>query len=448
MLPRRDKLGNLLERAVPDVLKRLWASPLGQWTLALLVLAVPYFATVTSWHFPACVETLLFPDWAADTVEYLRMGEWVTCAGGEVSYGRPYLFPLVLQLLLTAGGPMLVWFYHFGVYLGSGLLMKGIVSRSAGPLFGYVVLVFYAFNATIAALTLLALTEITTLFLVTLVVYFLTRGPEACPWRRPAAFFCLGLLTVVKPVFLHLWVLCLLWLLVQEGRDLIRQRPKAALVLGGLAVVAIQFVLMKACFGSFCLSQIGQAALRDYYYQQLYAEVEGIDFEDASADDHSRIWQLTKDDTEPQIAAYSIRHLPQALAVLFRNVRRNIEVPTVLSYVTDSPKLLDRMGALNKLSKRLHIAALLAAGLLLVLDRFRLRWPLPGFAPIYFGVLYVLLMAGLIWSQGDRLTVFVITAWLSIYPALFVALWRRLTRQFLGSRMRPALNTGLGVCTR
>jgi hypothetical protein len=452
MLTSTEKPGTLpaapqARPLVPPLLYKLFASRVGQAGLAALLLSVPYFLALWSWDFPACLDRLLFADFVSDSAEYLEFGQWLTGQGGQPSDARPYFFPLVLQLLLTAGGPLLVWLYHYVLYLGAGLLMKGIVARSTGPRVAWLALLAYGLCFTVAVLTLFALTEITTLFLLSLLAYFLTWPEQTCPLRRPSAFLCVSLLTVTKPAFTYLWVLFLLWLLCREGADLIRRRQKALLLLSGLTVVGIQLVLMKICFGSFFLSRIGEVTLRDYYYQRLYAKVQGIPFDDASQEDLARIWEATEEDRTSDMLAYSLRHLPQAMATLWYDVRSNIEAPTLLSYVVAQPPDLRLMWTMNRVIAWLHLAALFAVALLLVLNRFRLPRVMPGFLPAYFSVLYLLVISGASWGQGDRLTVFTITTWLAIYPALFAALGRRVWRLLLanGTRREPIRDTG--VCT-
>jgi hypothetical protein len=391
--------------------------------LALLV-SVPYFIALVSWRFPACLEKWLF--FAPDTREYLEFGQWLTGCGGQCSGSRPYLFPLVLQLLLAAGGPLLFWFYHYVLYVAAGLVMRGVVARTAGSAAAGVALVLYALNFSVAVLTLHALTEITCIFLLSLLVYFLTWPEHDGPLRRPAAFFCLCLLTVVKPVFLYLWVVFLVWLLYRERGQLLRQRRKAALLLGGLAVVGVQVVLMKACFGWFFLSDVGDNTFRSYYYQRLQADVEGITLEYASAGERQRLSAATEHAGKSEMACNIVTHLPQALLTYVDLLRSNIEEPTLVAMADGAPRLLKLMRDMNKLIRGLHLAALLAFALLLVRNRFRLPRPMPGFLLAYLTVLYLLAMSGISFWQGDRLTVFSITVWLSIYPALFLALYKSL----------------------
>lgn len=395
--------------------------------LRLLLLCVPYFIALYAWNFPAALDRFLFL--SDDSKQYHDFGKWLWGDGRSCSDVRPFLFPLLLQLCLKAGGPVFFWCFHFLLYIGSGLLMTHTVQRTTrSPIIATIALLLYSMNFSVAVLTLHALTEITGIFFITLLVYFLLSEQERHPNRRVLVFLCACLLALVKPLFLYPALFILAWMLWQEGGELLRRRAKALLLLFALLLTATQPLLMKLNYGRFFFSQIGEITLRDYYYEKLYADVNGIPLDlrsGGSEADLARIRSAVKDARTGDIAHYTLQHFPQAVRTYSDIVNTNLNVGSELVSAAGGPPFFERtMHYMKTIVLVLHALALLSFLLLLVRNRFRFAAFPPGLLPAYLLVLYILLASGISFWQGDRLVVIAVTGWLSVYPLLFLRLFR------------------------
>lgn len=393
----------------------------------VLLLSVPFLSALVAWDFPACLDKWLL--YASDAREYQEFGQWLYGDGGYCSPVRPYLFPLLLQGLLKAGGPILFWLYHYVLYLATGLLLLSIVRRTTGiGRASWFVLPVYALNFSVAALSLHALTEITSLFLLTLLARFLTLSNEKHPLRRQLAFFTSVLLALVKPLFLYPALLLLAWLIWHERKRLLRELRRLLLPAVSLLLLLTQPLLMQQQSGDFFFSKIGGITLHDYYYQKLYADVNGIRLDlvtGGSEADLARLREATAGATTGDIALYSLRHFPQALGSFGAILNNNLNAGSELAGLAGRDDFFARwVHHANKVFFWTHLAALLAVIVLAVRRQLGRLREIPGIAGVLLLVLYVFLASGISFWQSDRLTVIAFGCWLSVYPALFLLVVR------------------------
>jgi|GEM_PF-2865310 len=395
------------------------------WILAeAAALSAIYFFLLAAWGFPGSLEKFLF--YAPDAREYRDFGMWLFGDGGYCSDTRPYLYPLLLQGLLKLGGPYLFWFFQYALYLGAGLLCSRIARSSTGSrIAGVVVLAVYGLNFSAAHLTLHALTETISLFLIVLSIYFFMSS--ARKRNDYIALLCLCLLAAVKPLFLYPPLLLLLFLAWRDRRLLLLEWKRGALMLASLGVLLVQPLLMHSCSENFSFSKIGIITLRNYYFQKLYANVNEIPYSLDTGPDSAalaRIKPVSDSASMGEIAEFSLQHFPQAaklhLGVMHDNI---IAFPALMDTATGKRPLADFTYKGTQLYIYPHALALLCV-IYLAFRKRLCRLP-RGWGMSYALVLYILFASGISFWQGDRLTIISLAGWLAIYPVLFQACFKK-----------------------
>lgn len=395
----------------------------------MLLLLVPYVFFLVQWDFDRVLPDTLYS--AVDSQQYQAYGAYLTGSGDYASDTRPYLYPLFIQLSAMAGGEFGVWFMQALLHVCGGLLLFAAIRQTSKNLFGWLMVwFFYALHPSLAVHTLYALTETVSVFLMALFVYFLTRKPHADALRRVKAVAVLAVAVVVKPVYLYMYVLALCWLCWRERTFLLRRR--AALILSlSLMVVLVQPVLMKVQQGEFFLSRIGEITLREYYYRLLYARTEGFVFsltEGGAATDKSTIDSAVHAASTGTVIKLAAKHplitAQTSAEVIYGNVDSGSQLIKKLSEV----EMTAHWGyIMRKTSLYAHFLAL--AGWLYLLLRRRRRQLFPGFRAVSVLLVYILLVSGISFWQGDRLVIFALPLWVVIYAAVYKAVWTDLFRR-------------------
>jgi hypothetical protein len=389
------------------------------------LLLIPYLCFLQLWDFTEILPDTLFS--SVDSQQYKAYGEYLTGSGDYASTTRPYLFPLFIKLCYVAGGSFGVWFVQALLHLWGGLLLFGVVRQtSKSVLSWFMVLFLYGAHPSLAVHTLHALTETVTIFLMALFVYFISRPPHLDSLRRVKAVAVLAVAVVVKPVFLYVFIIALVWLIWQEWSKLLRNRMKAAILGFSLAVFLIQPVLMKLQHGQFFVSKIGEITLRDYYFRLLYARAGGINFplsEGPSGQDAVLLDNAVKNYTSGDILRFILANPLLAAKTECELVYSNIDSGSQLAGNIDGAEGLKTWGHfIRKCSLVAFLLALLSFLILLV--KRKLHSLFPGFRSISLLLLYILLVSGISFWQGDRLVIFALPLWLAVYPALYIAAYR------------------------
>lgn len=402
----------------------------------LLLLLLPYLFFLWYWDFAHALPESLYS--ATDAQQYRAYGEYLTGAGGSASDTRPYLFPLFIRLFDMAGGVFGVWLIQALLHVSGGLFLFAAIRQTSKTVFGWVMVwFFYTLHPSLAVHTLYALTETVSVFLMALFVYFLTRKPHADAFRRVKAVAVLAVAVVVKPVYVYVFVAALVWLIWRERKFLLRRR--AALILGfSLAVVLVQPVLMKLQQGGFFISRIGEITLREYYYRLLYARAEGIHFplnEGPAYYDALKIDSAVHGATTGTVAKFALAHPLPAAQTGFELVYSNIDCSSQLIKRFRGAATTEWWGyVMRKASLYAHFLAL--AGLLFILFRRKWRSLFPGFKAVSLLLVYILLVSGISFWQGDRLVIFALPLWVVVYAAVYKAVWTSLFQPKLPEQLK------------
>jgi hypothetical protein len=386
-------------------------------SLVLTALAlVVYFSIFFSINTKVCSEIMFS---TPDARSYKDVADWILFHTESESVSiRPILYPLLILTSNSLGGIYGIWFLQFTFWLLSihftFLAVKHITKSNAYAFAGSIFLIS---NLSLIALTLHGLTEITTVFLLSILILYIARKKDE--YLSPKFFnictLLLVILTLVKPTF-YLPLLALLFIAFPfiYLRKFIKKPShflKLALILLPLIV---QLSIIKTKYGELKVSLIGSITLREYILPQGIEKIEGISFDEA------RI--KSREFSQKEQLAYMANHFPTYLNLFFTNIKDNLKgSPTFLLY----PEGYENQGLAkyeSKYNKAYFILAIILTALtipiLIILYKHRSFPPLV-FLLIAFALwLYYILVTGISFWQGDRLTLPSLVILASVFPVV------------------------------
>ena len=366
----------------------------------VLILLSFYFLIVTSLGYLGNLNQLLFS--MPDAQSYLSVGKWILGATDPVNpLIRPVLYPALLDFFLAVGGNYAVWGFQFVLWILSGTLLYRSIKSSTGNLFlAGAGLILYAGNLTLLLLTLHALTEITTVFLlVILVSVVLARSTVDVRYYWTLILFILSLLTITRPVFLPLWAIVLLYSLViligrtKPGR---RRTFFVCVCLASLPVV-FQLALMVVNFHQFTISNIGPTTLKTYFLARVYGVINSLSLTQARG--VIATWG------PGQVVGYLWDHAGTSVLVYFKTILENF---LSRSNFTNSPAshiyIAIYMRLVNILYFTGHIIMLLPI-IVVLSNRLRKKdWAdVELMVSLLLPIWLIFMSSGISFSQGDRL---------------------------------------------
>jgi hypothetical protein len=380
-------------------------------------LAIALYSIILTLTKPTISSEIMFS--TPDAGSYKDVADWILYHTESESVSiRPILYPILILTSNSIGGIHGIWFLQFAFWLLSinftFLAIKNLTKSNAYAFAGSIFLIS---NLSLIALTLHGLTEITTVFLLSILILYIARKKEV--YLSPNFFnictLLLVLLTLVKPTFYIplLAVLFIAFPFIYFSKFI--KKPthflKLALILLPLIV---QLCIIKTKYGELKVSLIGSITLREYILPQGVEKIEGISFDEAriKSREFSRKEQLE----------YMTSHLPTYLNLFFTNIKDNIKgSPTFLLY----PEGYENQSLAkyeSKYNKAYFILAIILTALtipiLIILYKYRSFPPLV-FLLIAFALwLYYILVTGISFWQGDRLTLPSVVIIASVFPVV------------------------------
>jgi len=352
-----------------------------------------------------------------DAITYREVAHWISeNTPTESTSIRPVLYPLFLAFTSKLGGVYGIWFMQFVMWLLSinftfssiHKLTKSIIWSSLGAL-------LIISNLSLIALTHHALTEVTTVFLLSLTIYFCIKNYlqfRTFPFFRDLLIFFV-LLTLVKPVF-YIPLLGIIFVVLPlfYFKALLQKRKNILIVILVLLPILFQLTLVKIKHNDFTVSTISGKTVDNYIIAQSLAEKYTIERD-------STLLMVSKMTAEEKAS-----FIKQNFALVARRFKNNIteniiSAPIYLMSFVKKPnqKLIDFMLDLNETYYKLHrFFLLLFVPFLLIL--YRKKENNLFYIALFFGLMlcYYLLTTGISYWQGDRLTI----AAIGIFSFLYV----------------------------
>ena len=359
-----------------------------------------------------------------DAKTYWDVAKWITDGTFTESTAiRPILYPLLLTVCSKVGGVIAIWFVQFCMWLLSinltFLSVKRISNSIIWPLLGALIIMS---NLSFIALTFHALTEVSTIFLLTLLVFISIKNREKL---FEFSFFknvllVIVLLTILKPVF-YIPLLGLLFIVLPLFylRKIFKNKKQFITLLLILTPLFIQFSIMKIKHDKITISTIGQKTIDEYIIAQSYEDKFNIERDSALI----QVKTLSSDEKN--------NFVKQNLNIVINRFKLNLQgnilsAPDyIMSFVSrPNKKLTNYMIDVNRFYYKLHFYLLILTlpFLYLLYRKKNYNLLLISFFFILLNI-YFLTTTGISFYQGDRLVLPAIGIFSFLYIYIFKELF-------------------------
>ena len=389
-----------------------------------LIAAISYLLVGWASGSLAHIDTSVFGG-SSDSPEYHAVADWIfgARASADESAWRPFLYPMLIGLAERLGGTRGVWLLNVALWFTTLNVAAAATYRFVKSNWA-VALVFLvlATNVSLILLSFEALTEITTVALLAVWIYGITRlTRRSTPSQVAWALLPVALLVVVKPEFELLLVVMAVVLAIgimkSPGSGL-----AAVVFVACLIPVAIQLAVSVHFNGSLGISTIGDRTLRRYFLSRL-----DIAIGQSSNIEMARLHMAGLSNLEA--VRFVLNHFGDAVVVFASTLRENLLVGS--NFISGHP-LIERAVRVTE-----HAYYYLLVALIPLVGLALLRARDGRLALLCIATLNVLLAGGLTFYQGDRITIVALPLWLTasmlaVKEGGGPELWR-----YLGARFRP-----------
>lgn len=350
-----------------------------------------------------------------DGNSYLEVKHWIETGEYTVYIGvRPFLYPLLISIATFVGGFKGIWILQFILWLLSvNFLYVSIVRLTERKFLGYLGAAVFVSNISLISLTLHALTEVTTTFLLSVFLLHLVSHKKKLTAIRfvHGSILILGLLTVVRPMFL-LPLLGLLGLLPFIKFKSYYNKPSNIIWLGMVLLpVFIQMGILKWNYDEVGISLRSSDTVDFYLMAQTMQQEKNIEINVAR--------EIITEMSHSERREYKLNHFGLMRTSLVKNIEDNIKGDSYLLIYRpkiENFELRKIMIDMNEKYYQIHktfILALLIYTFFLLMkrnwDELILIWSLVVL-PLYY-----IIASGVSFWQGDRLVVPAMVMWIAAY---------------------------------
>jgi len=353
-----------------------------------------------------------------DSVTYLNVTNWFS---GLSDFGhariRPILYPLILLIFYKGFGSFGIWGLQFLCWLLSINLVFITISKWTGrQVYGFIGAGLMALNFTFFFLTFHALTEVLTVFLLSILIYFITVKIDRV---RDFGFFqgcllILVLLTILKPLFypVVLFLLLVIFPVYYLKKKFLNPRNLLVSLLI-LTPLVLQIGLMKIKYDSLNVSNIGSNTFRDYFYADGLHILKNISYEDAL--------KLAQQETPDERLKNILANKALFMGLYFVNLKSNIASEPIILNVPYPHKTLHWITFVgNRIVFFLHLLFLIPVLLTLIRTYRNKQFDHFIFLSVVATLLYIILItSGISFWQGDRLVLPALPLWITLYLLVF-----------------------------
>jgi hypothetical protein len=392
----------------------------GPLLLLNVVVLVFYFWFLHYFDFFDSITETVFS--TSDSNEYNDYTLFLTGHSDYCNPNRPFFYPLLLLIAKSIGGINGVWIMQIAFWLaacnlsflsvrkmGGGILLSSISFLLIGTYFSAIILTTHG------------LTEITVLFLLSLLTYLLSHyfKKEKKPKVGLMAVALLAILFAVKPFFQLPMFLGIVFLVYYF--ETIRTRPVLFLWFAlALSPAILQYSLNKYHHGVFVSDTLIEYNLRMYLANKVdyYEETNDLDGFDYLGDSTYRVREtrLAKL-SNAQVRSYLWDHLGSTIIVMHDNFCDNVETSNLYLNKEKNPQLCMRSWKINGKFLRLHIYFFIGMFIYFVITIWKRRSELHLYLLFLGFICYMnLLSSGITFWAGDRIVIPSIAIWAVLYP--------------------------------
>jgi hypothetical protein len=398
--------------------KYISAHPTKSTVILIACLTAVYFLIVILFGYYRSLNLLMFS--SRDAQLYGRVAEWII--GNEnlanLSIKPPFLYPLILVIAKSVANNFGIWGIQFIFWVASGgLLYWCIYKNTNNSLLAIGGVVIYAGNITLLLLTFHALTEVTTVFLLGVLVYLILEKQNINTEQYTLlTVLMVSLLTVMKPVFLILWTILLAYRIPLSIRDAIRGRIKwsfFAFLILTLLPVLIQIAIMKTYLNEYTISNIGSITFKNYFFARLFGQ------ENTMTIDQARV--ATNAYSQLEMIKYILSHAWLSIKVYTKTLLDNfLSRSDFINQPVPNIYLFVYMRLVNIMYFTVHVE-MIPLIIAVLIDRYRKRYwaDIETIISLLIPLLIIFLSAGITFSQGDRIILPGLPIWIVLYSVIF-----------------------------
>lgn len=375
--------------------------------LAIIIYFLPFRPT----------DELLF--FSSDSQTYYSSGgEFFDLTKQGHSLTRPFLYSIFLRGFYTVGGTWLIVILHLLFWIiSANLIYYSIRLISNQLIMRIVALSLYIANISLITYAFHGLTELFTVFLLSLLTYLSIQSFKKGINLKYVLIivFLLSLLTVTKPLFQHFAFCVIFFMIIRFSRTLLANKKYILFLFLAVSPLLLQLSIMKAKYGVAKISIIGSQTFNDYIFAQGIREIEGIS-------DIQESRNKAKAMSNDEKINYLLRNKKTFWKLLLDNVKKNVTgdggsfiVPQGYSV----QKHLDYMISYNTTLYSISKFFLFLFMAISIIDLFSKKL-FQHWAQLVIGLLlyYIVFSSGISFWQGDRLVIFSIPLWITLYIIL------------------------------
>lgn len=359
-----------------------------------------------------------------DSLDYLGAANWLfDYRDSSELFGfiniRPFLYPLIIGIIRVLFGEQYPYVLYYTqlvlLCLSANLISHAILRFSSSKQLAVASTLLLLSNFSLMGLTRHALSEITSLFFVSLFIFEALKPDEGN--RQSCALLFIVLAAVVRPIYLimmSIWLLYYLCTYKFKKNQILWDLFKFFLC---LLPIFIQYYLVYLYTNKLFFSEISTLTFRDWFMSQLYFKVEWQTtwtFEQAK----SAVAGMSSVD----MMTYIFKHWRDAQYIY----RTNILQESLLYSAEYGP------AAWHDLSVKIHTSFAILHGVMFpvlcfyMIKAAKKRFFLPILVIYVFFIIHVLSTGISAW-QGDRLIVTAAPLWITVYLWV-ISQWNQKTR--------------------
>lgn len=352
-----------------------------------------------------------------DAAEYLKTGyEFFDLSKTGYSETRPFLYPFFVRLIYGTFGAYALWFVQFLFWLISvNLIYKSVLTVSKNRVFSSCIAALFCLNITLIVLTLHGLTEVISVFLLSIFIYLVCTNMQNL-WALKFLFKALlisVLLAVIKPLFFPVSLVVLGVIIILHFKALIKSPGQTGRLVLILLPLALQLGMMKFKYDKLTISTISDLTWRKYLTAQVISDVNHF-----IPEEMEKAEEIAESMSPGELNSYFKAHFRVYFSHWRSNVHDNLgHESNLLQYPAGHkhPGMYDFMQNTNIKYRKMHsIFFVLFILCSVIWIRKKNYGPLLGTTVLLLVCYYIFGTSGISFSQGDRL---VITS----LPVFFVA---------------------------
>lgn len=361
-------------------------------------------------------ELLLF---SPDSQTYFNTGgEFFFLSEHGDSIIRPFFYSVILKSLFTIGGSWLVVIIQSLFWMiSANLIYQGIKYITPNLIFRILAVVLYAANVSLITYVFHGLTESITVLLLSIATYSTVKTFQSGFTVQYALkmVFLLSLLTVTKPLFQYPVVFFSLFIVIRFFKTLIRNKKLLGIFIIALSPLLLQVTVMKLKYGKFQISTISELTMNNYLLAQGIREVKGIsDIEESQ--------QIAQKMSSAEKRTFLMDNKSVYIQLFKKNITDNVtgdKSSIIIPPGYEAKKHQDYMSRYNETLFSVSKYLLLLFILISAVDFFRKKMFL-NWQQLTIGLLlyYIVFASGISFWQGDRLVIFAIPLWITLYCLL------------------------------